>query len=66
MLGCPAMIVESSRMTVPSPLFKTDSMLLLAPGHDDRSNYKKRTNDAGMLLKTKGRCGKPEWKAGIL
>jgi hypothetical protein len=40
-------------------------MSLPTLSHGDRSNFKKCVNYAGILLKTKDRCGKPGAKAGM-
>jgi len=40
-------------------------MSLPTLSHDDRSNFKKCVNYAGMLLKTKDRRGKPGAEAGM-
>jgi hypothetical protein len=50
MRGCSVMTVEASQMT-PHPPFQTDYTSLPTLPHDDRSNFKKLWNEAGMLLK---------------
>jgi hypothetical protein len=40
-------------------------MSLPTASHDDRSNFKKCGGEAGMLLKTKDRRGKPGAEAGM-
>ena len=35
-------------------------------GKQETSNFKKRRNEAGMLFKTKDRCGKSRNEAGML
>jgi hypothetical protein len=64
MLGCSAMIAETSRMT-PPPFSPNRQHVAAFLCHDERSNFKKRTNEAGMSMKTKERCGKLVGKAGM-
>jgi hypothetical protein len=58
------MSVETSEMTRPYSSFQIDNTSLFALPHD-HSNFQKRWNNTGILLKTKDRCGKPGREAGM-
>jgi hypothetical protein len=56
------MSAQTSRMT-PPPFSPNRQHVTAFLCHDERSNFKKRTNDAGISMKTKDRCGKLGGKA---
>jgi hypothetical protein len=64
MSGASAMIVETSPMTTAS-VFSGRQYVVAYLCHNERGSFKKVTNDARMLLKTKERCGKLAVEAGI-
>ncbi len=53
MRGCSAIIAEASRMT-PPPFSPNRQHVTAFLRHDDRSKFKKRTDNARMSMKTKG------------
>jgi hypothetical protein len=64
MSGCSAMTAATSRMTPPS-FFPARQYVIAYLCHNERGSFKKITNDARMLLKTKERCGKLAVEAGM-
>jgi hypothetical protein len=60
MLGCSAMTAVGSSMIV-----SKSTVCHCRPVPCNRSNFKKCTNDAGMSMKTKDRCGKLGREAGM-